>query len=157
MHKYLRAVGFSDFRKRDLEILLDEIIEHPEMMRVTRDSEENEFAELSREFAPNIGITVRGIFDDNDKFEIDYTYDTDKTTKSVNNVNKPSVRKVVIDEQGNMINNIDDTFTFGLYNSDYKLVSTVFDKMDLEFMELSKFEVSSLVYPNSNNLYSCVC
>lgn len=74
MHKYLRAVGFSDFRKRDLEILLDEIIEHPEMMRVTRDSEENEFAELSREFAPNIGITVRGIFDDNDKFEIDYYY-----------------------------------------------------------------------------------
>ena len=48
MHKFLRAIGFSNIRKKDLEIILDEIIEHPEMMKITKDSEGNEFAELSR-------------------------------------------------------------------------------------------------------------
>ncbi len=72
MHKYLRAVGFSDLRKKDLEIIIEEIIQHPETMKVTKDSEGNEFAELSRAFGPNIGITVRGTYDENDEFRMEY-------------------------------------------------------------------------------------
>ena len=41
MHKFLRAIGFSNIRKKDLEIILDEIVEHPEMMKITKDSEGN--------------------------------------------------------------------------------------------------------------------
>lgn len=85
MHKFLRAIGFTDFRKKDLEIITNEIIEKPEVIKVTKDSQGNEFAELSREFAPNIGLKVVGNFEeDSDNFEIDYYYPYiigfDKTT-----------------------------------------------------------------------------
>ena len=70
----MRAIGFSNIRKKDLEIILDEIVEHPEMMKITKDSEGNEFAELSRSFASNIGITVRGNYQDDDSFEMEYYY-----------------------------------------------------------------------------------
>ena len=46
MHKFLRAVGFSNIRKKDLNIILEEIVEHPNVMRVTKDSDGNEFADL---------------------------------------------------------------------------------------------------------------
>lgn len=74
MHKFLRTIGFSDIQKKDLELILQEIIERPEMMKITKDSEGNEFAELSRSFASNIGITVRGNYREDDSFEMDYYY-----------------------------------------------------------------------------------
>ena len=74
MHKFLRTIGFSDIRKKDLEIILSEIIEHPDVMKVTKDSEENEFVEMLKEFAPGIGIKVCGSYDEDDRFQLDYYY-----------------------------------------------------------------------------------
>ena len=74
MHKFLKSIGFSDFKKKDIEIILNEIIARPQMVKVTKDSEGNEFAELSKEFATNVGITVRGNYLENDKFEMEYYY-----------------------------------------------------------------------------------
>ena len=62
VHKFLRAIGFSDITKKDLEMILDEVITRPEIMKITKDSEGNEFAELSGSFAANAGITVRGTY-----------------------------------------------------------------------------------------------
>lgn len=72
VHKFLRAVGFSNIRKKDLDIILEEIIEHPDVMKVTRDSEGNEFAELLKFFGDDLGIIVRGSYDENDNFQINY-------------------------------------------------------------------------------------
>ena len=72
MHRYLRAVGFSKIRKKDLEIITEEIIEHPESMKITKDSEGNEFAEFSKTYAANAGIMVRGSYDEEDQFHMDY-------------------------------------------------------------------------------------
>jgi hypothetical protein len=74
VHKFLRTVGFSDVRKKDLEIILQDIIEYPDVMKVTRDSEGSEFAELSREYAPNIGIKVCGNYEEDDSFHMEYYY-----------------------------------------------------------------------------------
>ncbi len=74
MHKFLRAIGFSEIRKKDLEIILEDIIKKPDMMKVTRDSEGNEFAELSCEFAPHIGIVVCGTYEEDDSFQMEYYY-----------------------------------------------------------------------------------
>ena len=41
-------------------------------MKVTTDSEGNEFGEFSREFAPNMGIIVRGSYLEDDSFEVEY-------------------------------------------------------------------------------------
>jgi len=72
VHKFLRAIGFSNLKKKDLEIITEEIIEKPDLIKVTKDSEGNEFAELSKFFANNIGITIRGSYDENDIFEMEY-------------------------------------------------------------------------------------
>ena len=74
MHKFLKAIGFSDIRKKDLEYIIEEIIEHPEVMKVTRDSEGNEFAELSRTYGNNIGFMIRGSYDEDDVFQMDYYF-----------------------------------------------------------------------------------
>lgn len=72
MHKFLRAVGFSNIRKKDLNIILEEIVEHPNVMRVTKDSDGNEFAELMKFFSDNVGIMLRGSYDENDVFQTNY-------------------------------------------------------------------------------------
>ena len=72
MHKFLRAIGFSNIRKKDLNIILEEIIEHPQLMRVTKDSQGNEFAELAKTFGNDVGILIRGSYDENDNFNINY-------------------------------------------------------------------------------------
>ena len=74
MHKFLRAIGFSKIRKKDLELLTEEIVEHPEWMKVTKDSEGNEFAEFSRSYGLNIGITVRGFYDETEEFHMEYCF-----------------------------------------------------------------------------------
>ena len=74
MHKFLRAVGFSNIRKKDLEIIINDIVDHPEVMKVTRDSEGNEFAEFSKSYGPNLGIMVRGSYDEEDAFHMDYYF-----------------------------------------------------------------------------------
>lgn len=74
MHKFLRAIGFSEIRKKDLKMIIEKIIERPEVMKVTKDSEGNEFSEFSREFSENIGITVRGTYDEEDNFVMEYYY-----------------------------------------------------------------------------------
>ena len=72
MHKFLRAIGFLNIKKKDLNIILEEIIEHPEIMRVTKDSEGNEFAEISKSFGNGVGIMLRGSYDENDNFQMNY-------------------------------------------------------------------------------------
>ncbi len=74
MHKFLRAIGFSDIRKKDLTMILNDIIECPDVLKVTKDSEGNEFAELSYEVAQGIGIKVCGSYEEDDTFHMDYYY-----------------------------------------------------------------------------------
>lgn len=72
MHKFLRAIGFSNIRKKDLEIILEQIINQPEIMRITKDSEGCEFAEFSKSFGNGVGIVVRGFYDEQDNFKMSY-------------------------------------------------------------------------------------
>lgn len=97
VHKFLRAVGFSDYKKKDLEIITKEIEDRPEVIKITKDSEGNEFAELSREYAPSVGLTVRGNYLEDDSFQLEYCYPyidgTSVTTNEVIDVEKHSEKE----------------------------------------------------------------
>ena len=71
MHKFLRAIGFSDFKKKDLEIIIKEIIDKPRVSRVVKDTEGNEFAELSREYSNGLGLKILGNYIDENSFQVD--------------------------------------------------------------------------------------
>ena len=75
MHNYLRSVGFGNLRnKNEVNILIRDIIEHPDKKIITEDEYGNVFAELSKEFGEFVGIAVRGFYIKNDEFHIEYYY-----------------------------------------------------------------------------------
>lgn len=74
MHKFLRAIGFSKLNKDQLEVLFEQILKAPTVRKAATDSEGNEFAEISKEFGEFFGISLRGIYREDDTFEIEYYY-----------------------------------------------------------------------------------
>ena len=72
MHSFLKSIGFSDVKRKDLEIIIREVVEHPDQIQVAVDSEGNDFAELSKEYAEGIGVMVRGVYRSDDIFEVEY-------------------------------------------------------------------------------------
>lgn len=75
MHKYMRAIGFSKMKDRkELQSLLTDVVVEGTERAYTSNGEDTLLASFSREFAPNIGITVCGEFDAEDKFVYEYYF-----------------------------------------------------------------------------------
>ena len=75
MHSYLRAVGFSDISKKDLYRLVDDVIHnYDEKIVVDEDDNHRLFAEMSKSFGYDCGITVCGEYDENDEFQMEYYF-----------------------------------------------------------------------------------
>lgn len=75
MHSFLRAIGFSKIKKsKELENLLNEVIEKPTRYEVAKDSNGNEFTEFSKEFGGCFGITACGEYLENEEFQLSYYY-----------------------------------------------------------------------------------
>jgi len=74
MHKYLRAIGFSQLQsQKELKILLQEIVINADQGQYTALENDVMFAEFSKQYAENIGIAVRGEFDE-DEFTYEYYF-----------------------------------------------------------------------------------
>lgn len=74
MHNFLRSIGFKNLiKKKDLDILIDDIIKNPDKKVITEDAKENVFAELSKQYGESIGIAVRGEYVE-EEFQMDYYY-----------------------------------------------------------------------------------
>lgn len=75
MHKYMRAIGFSEISdRREEQRLITDIIMNATHRAYTSNSENTILAEFCEDFAQNIGIAVCGEFDAEDKFTYDYFY-----------------------------------------------------------------------------------
>ena len=73
MHRYLRAVGFSNIQKNDeYEALVRFSAECYQSEEKAVTSEGEDFFERRKEFAKNMGLLVRGVYDDNDKGRVEY-------------------------------------------------------------------------------------
>lgn len=75
MHKYMRAIGFSELAdRREEQKLITDIVVNATHRAYTSNGEETILAEFCEDFAQNIGIAVCGEFDAEDKFTYDYFY-----------------------------------------------------------------------------------
>ena len=77
MHKYLRAIGFSQMKNRNqLQILVTECIRSAKDREYISmaDCEDSIFVECRKEFAEGIGIAVRGQFDENNNYIYNYYF-----------------------------------------------------------------------------------
>ena len=73
MHKYMRAIGFSEvWSRKELQKLLTDVVVEGKERAYTSNGDETLLASFSKEFAPNIGVTVCGEFDEDDKFVYEY-------------------------------------------------------------------------------------
>lgn len=74
MHSYLKTIGYSNLTNRqEEELLLQEVIENAQMKHIYADQEKR-LAELSFEVADDIGITVRGEYDEDDRFHMEHYF-----------------------------------------------------------------------------------
>lgn len=74
MHSYLKTIGFSDISRRDLKEILEDIVEHYDEKTVIEDHEEGMFAEFSKNFGCDCGISVCGQYDEKGVFQMEYYY-----------------------------------------------------------------------------------
>ena len=73
MHEYLRAVGFSDIReKAELSNLLRMTEESYQCERTSGNRNGKDFSERKKEFAPGMGILLRGEYDEEGNYQRDY-------------------------------------------------------------------------------------
>ena len=80
------AIGFSKLNKDALEELLKEIMLRPEYQESAIDLEGNQFVELRYNVCDNVGLVLRGVYNENDEFILDYYYPTFYGQKiSINN------------------------------------------------------------------------
>ncbi len=75
MHKYMRAIGFSDMGDRKKQqALITSVIMNAEERAYTSKGDDMIYAEFDQEFAKDVGIAVCGAFDEEEKFSYDYYY-----------------------------------------------------------------------------------
>ena len=76
MHRYLRAIGFSQIRNRsDVNELLAYVIRNAEEKKYTSINDTDVmFAEYRKEFAENVGLIVRGEYNEDNQFIFNYYF-----------------------------------------------------------------------------------
>lgn len=83
MHRYLRAIGFSNLKSRlQVNNLLAYVIQNADEKKYTSTNNMDiMFAEYSMDFAENLGITVRGEFNEENQFVFDYYFPYSRGTQ----------------------------------------------------------------------------
>ena len=75
MHSYLRAVGFSKITKRSsIRQIITDVVENYDDKTIVKDHTEGVFAEFSKDYGCDCGITVCGQYDENNVFYPDYYF-----------------------------------------------------------------------------------
>lgn len=75
MHSYLRSIGFKDIKtKKDWNKLIQETIISYDKKKIFENEDGEVFAQLSKLYAENMGITVCGEYNEDGKFEVEYYF-----------------------------------------------------------------------------------
>ena len=75
MHRYMRAIGFSEYTGREqIKNIITGCIMNPTTRMYTTNKEDVMLGEFCKDFAENVGIAVCGEFDDDSHFVYEYYY-----------------------------------------------------------------------------------
>lgn len=75
MHKYLRAVGFSEIKKRsEMNEIIRDVIKNYDVKTPVENHPEGVFVEFSKNYGCDCGITVCGQYDEDRKFHVEYYF-----------------------------------------------------------------------------------
>ncbi len=75
LHKYLRAIGFSNIKKRkDLIELIKMVVSSPTNKNYVTKDENIIQVEICKEFTSSVGMSICGEYDENDVFNYEYSY-----------------------------------------------------------------------------------
>lgn len=75
MHEYLRAVGFSRVEnKEQLKYLLDMVEDSYQSEKTALSENGNDFSERKKEFAPRMGLILRGEYDEKGDYQREYYF-----------------------------------------------------------------------------------
>lgn len=75
MHSYLRAVGFSNVKRRaDLDKILGRIMDKPDEKQMNKVNETTTLTEMKLDFAPGMGVAIRGEYDEKGFFHLDHYF-----------------------------------------------------------------------------------
>lgn len=82
MHKYLRAIGFSQFNNRKkIHGLVKACVLESSSRNLTTNGEDSMLAVYCKDFAPDMGLAICGEIDENNSFTYDYYYPYLKTDR----------------------------------------------------------------------------
>ena len=139
MHSYLKSVGFSNINTKDKEeALLKKIIRYADrksLISVSQTSDE-QYAEISCEVAPGLGITVRGQIDEGDHFHMDHYF--------------PFLTpRVVTSDEELFIEKKSENDSYGALGDDYRIgMSLIFHLQNaVDYLRISKRGVKTIRYP----------
>ncbi len=75
MHRYLRAVGFSNIEnKKQIRDLMNDVIINPNRKEFIETNRDCILVEYSKNYCPTCGITLRGEYDDTNNLTLDFYY-----------------------------------------------------------------------------------
>ena len=75
MHSFLRSIGFSKMKTRkDLDIILNQVMDRYDEKVLTEAESGQLFAQISKNFGCDMGISVCGEYDENDEFQMEYYF-----------------------------------------------------------------------------------
>lgn len=93
MHKYLKSIGFSEIgTRKNLDRLLERVLENYDEKILVENENGQLFAQISKGFGCDMGISVCGEFDENDQFQMEYYFPYFKGTGIT------SQEKIIVDE-----------------------------------------------------------
>ena len=74
MHSYLKSVGFSNLSKNELKEILEDVVNTYDEKLIVDTNPETLFAEFSKNYGCDCGITVCGEYDEKNQFHMEYYF-----------------------------------------------------------------------------------
>ena len=126
MGPYISAVGFSSInKKRQWDILIDEVLKNSDKQLVTNHDEEHIFIEYYKEYGKGMGVVLRGLLDNDQDIDLETCDPYFEARYTVD------IAEIEIEEEE------DDYFYFAIYEDEQSGSEIVFQLQNIiEYLEI---------------------